>query len=158
MRQRRKAKEERSAGGVIFRRAPEGVHLLLIKDAYDNWGLPKGHIEPPESGREAAVREAQEETGLACTVHGEELMTIDWFFRSRGQLIHKYCQFFLMESRSGEPTPETGEGISECRWFPAAEAVREITYDNAREVLMEAVQILGADSASAKDSKLEDSE
>lgn len=138
---------------MIFRRAPDGVQLLLIKDAYDNWGLPKGHIEPSESGRDAAVREAQEETGLECTVQGDELMTIDWFFRSRGQLIHKYCQFFLMESRSGDPVPETGEGISECRWFPATEAVREITYDNAREVLREAVQILGADSAPGEDSE-----
>ena len=142
MRQRRKVTEEKSAGGVIFRERPTGTHLLLIRDAYDNWGLPKGHLEPGETPRDAAQREAQEETGLQCRVVGEELMTIDWYFRAKGQLIHKYCQFFLMENTEGDPVPEVGEGISECRWFPLEEAVTEITYDNAREVLKEAVRVL----------------
>ncbi len=142
MRQRRHVVEERSAGGVIFRSTPEGIHVLLIKDAYKNWGLPKGHIEPSESPRAAAVREAREETGLVCEAADDALMTIDWYFKVEEKLIHKYCQFFLMENKEGSPVPEASEGISECRWFPINEAVREITYDNAREVLKKAVAIL----------------
>ena len=60
----RRVKEERSAGGVVFRRTEEGTRLLLILDAYENWGLPKGHIEPSESPKQAALREVREETGI----------------------------------------------------------------------------------------------
>ena len=116
MRQRRHAREERSAGGVIFRSTPEGVRVLLIRDAYANWGLPKGHLEPSESEKEAAVREAEEETGLACQVVGDELMTIDWYFKKQDHLVHKHCQFFLMESPSGDPVPEPcGPGCNRVR-------------------------------------------
>jgi len=121
---------------------PDGIHVLLIRDAYKNWGLPKGHIEPNESGRNAALRETLEETGLECTVVGDELMTIDWYFKSDGRLIHKYCQFFLMESVEGDPVPEQSEGISACQWFSLADSVRHIGYDNAREVLEKAVGVL----------------
>src|SRR2546426_12793651 len=41
---------------------------LLIKDSYDNWGFPKGHLDDGESPAEAALRETAEETGLARLV------------------------------------------------------------------------------------------
>ena len=42
----RRPYREVSAGGVVFRRVPEeGLRFLLIKDSYDKWGLPKGHLE-----------------------------------------------------------------------------------------------------------------
>lgn len=141
-RQDRKVTEERSAGGVVYREIPGGYYLLLIKDAYSNWGLPKGHIEASETAKSAALREVLEETGLACRAVGDELMTIDWYFRAQGQVIHKFCQFFLMESASGDPTPDASEGITECRWFSLEEAVRDVGYDNAREVLELAVRAL----------------
>lgn len=139
----RRVESERSAGGVVFRRFPEGPHVLLIRDPYQNWGLPKGHIEPGEGPRDAALREVEEETGLRCAVVGDELSGIDWYFRRDDYVVHKTCRFFLMESASGDPRPEEGEGITECRWVPWAEAVRQITYDNARGVLVEAAPLVG---------------
>ena len=141
-RQGRKVKEERSAGGVVFRRTEEGTRLLLIRDAYDNWGLPKGHIEASESPKQAALREVMEETGLSCEAVGDGLMTIDWYFRASGHVIHKYCEFFLMENSSGAVVPDTSEGITEGRWFSLDDAVRDVSYDNAREVLVLAVKEL----------------
>jgi 8-oxo-dGTP pyrophosphatase MutT (NUDIX family) len=135
---RRRAVEEVSAGGVIFRRAERGVLILLIRDSYRNWGFPKGHLEAGEDAAQAAVREITEETGLTdLVVHGP-IRAIDWFFRFRGRLIHKTCTFFLIESPSGETVPQHEEGISEIRWVPLEEALRTISYANAREVLREA--------------------
>lgn len=37
-----RAREEVSAGGIVFRCTAEGVHFLLIRDSYQNWGFPKG--------------------------------------------------------------------------------------------------------------------
>ena len=54
---RARAHEEVSAGGVVFRRADGGPVFLLIRDSYDNWGFPKGHLEPGEAPQTAALRE-----------------------------------------------------------------------------------------------------
>ncbi len=130
-----KAKRETSAGGVIFRCTAEGPKFLLIKDGYKNWGFPKGHLIEDEAPEDAARREVIEETSLRDVVLHEPLGTIDWFFRFRGTLIHKYCHFFLFESSAGAPTPEAEEGISACSWYSYPDAVTTISYENARGIL-----------------------
>lgn len=130
------ARREISAGGVVYRRSPDGVpHYLLIRDSYENWGFPKGHVERAEPPAEAARREVGEETGLADLAPRGAVEVIDWYFRFRGRTIHKYCHFFLFESWAGEPVPQEEEGITACVWKPIAEAVETISYDNARSVL-----------------------
>jgi len=137
-----RAQRETSAGGVVFRRGPDGtVRFLLIRDSYKNWGFPKGHLEAGEPPAEAARREVTEETGLEeLALHGP-IKVIDWYFRFRGNTIHKYCHFFLFESRRGEPVPEGAEGITACVWQPVDEAQRTISYDNARDVLQRAAEM-----------------
>ena len=135
-----RAKRETSAGGVVFRCTGEGPRFLLIHDAYHKWGFPKGHLDPGESAERAARREVREETGLADLVLHGHLGQIDWFFRFRGKLIHKFCDFYLFESPHGNPRPERGEGITDCRWLPGGAAVTTISYDNARTLLERAVE------------------
>lgn len=134
------AKRETSAGGVVFRCTPEGPRYLLIHDAYGKWGFPKGHLDHGESAETAARREVLEEAGLDQLVLHTHLGRIDWHFRFRGRLIHKFCDFFLYESRSGEPVPERGEGITSCRWCSAEDAIETISYANARELLEHAIE------------------
>lgn len=117
-------------------------HVLVILDPYRNWGLPKGHLEKGEGSPEAAVREVGEETGLSDLRLVQELATIDWHFRAGEKLVHKVCAFFLMTSEAGEPRPELAEGITECVWLPLGDAVARISYDDAREVVLEAKEIL----------------
>jgi 8-oxo-dGTP pyrophosphatase MutT (NUDIX family) len=138
----RKAQRETSAGGVVFRRGEDGIaRFLLIRDSYKNWGFPKGHLEPGEPPAKAARREVTEETGLEdLTLHGP-IKVIDWYFRFRGKTIHKYCHFFLFESKRGEPVPQVDEGITACAWHPLESALRTISYDNAREVLQRAAEM-----------------
>jgi 8-oxo-dGTP pyrophosphatase MutT (NUDIX family) len=145
-RRRRRAAVETSSGGVVFRRIEEVPHFLLIRDPYRNWGLPKGHIEGEETPAEAALREVTEETGLAELSIVAELPTIDWYYRDSGQLIHKYCHFFLVESETGETQPQLEEGITDCIWQPLPSALATLSYANAREVLRAAGERL-ADGA-----------
>src|SRR5438552_2255183 len=136
---KKKAEREVSAGGIVFRRDAEGVaHFLLIKDSYQHWGFPKGHLEEGESPAVAATRETREETGLEQLVMQGPIRIIDWHFRFRGRYIHKYCHFFLFESPSGEPVPQRDEGITAYRWCTLDEALRALSYENARGVLRRA--------------------
>jgi 8-oxo-dGTP pyrophosphatase MutT (NUDIX family) len=143
-----RAERETSAGGVVFRRGADGqVVYLLIRDSYRNWGFPKGHLEGGEPPADAARREVAEETGLVdLTLHGP-IRVIDWYFRFRGKTIHKFCHFFLFESRAGEPVPQVEEGITECAWHEAESALDTISYDNARGVLRRAAEMVRALSA-----------
>jgi 8-oxo-dGTP pyrophosphatase MutT (NUDIX family) len=140
---RTRARVERSAGGVVVREIDGQPHILVIRDPYQNWGLPKGHLEDGERNGEAAMREVREETGLEDLVLGKELASIDWYFRAGGKLIHKFCAFYLMTSREGDPHPEAAEGITECVWLPLDEAAARISYDNARDVVHAAREALG---------------
>lgn len=140
-----RARIEKSAGGVVVRHIGGEPHVLLIRDPYRNWGLPKGHLEGDEDTASAALREVQEETGLETLDLGPELDTIDWYFRLQGTLVHKFCAFYLMTSHEGEPVPEINEGITECVWLPVSEALERISYDNARAVLGQAAELLSVD-------------
>jgi 8-oxo-dGTP pyrophosphatase MutT (NUDIX family) len=145
---------ETSAGGVIYRWRGGTAHVLLIRDRYRHWGFPKGHVEGGETAADAALREVAEETGLTRLRLERELRTIDWFFRFRGRLIHKYCHFYLIESPDGDTCPQEEEGITECVWLPLHQAIESISYDNAREVLRIAADwLLGASGAASADGR-----
>ena len=132
------ARNETSAGGVVVRRSPDGVRYLLIRDGHRNWGFPKGHLHDGEGPEQAARREIAEETGLDDLALHDALGRIDWRFRFRGTLIHKFCHFFLFSSDAGDPAPQGEEGISACIWLPFHEAEARLTHDNARSVLQAA--------------------
>jgi 8-oxo-dGTP pyrophosphatase MutT (NUDIX family) len=140
---KRRAELEVSAGGIVFRRIPgEAPRYLLIRDSYNNWGFPKGHLEGEESPAEAALRETAEETGLQQLLLHGPIRVIDWHFRFRGRHIHKYCHFFLFESPEGDVCPQVDEGITACQWRPLPEALEILSYDNARGVLKRAGEMV----------------
>ena len=139
---KKKAEREVSAGGIVFRRDADGTaRFLLIKDSYQHWGFPKGHLEEGESPAAAAMRETREETGLENLILQGPIRVIDWHFRFRGKYIHKYCHFFLFESPEGECTPQVDEGITAVRWETVERSLEVLSYDNARGVLRRAAEM-----------------
>ena len=140
----RRARREHSAGGVVVRLANGEPLFLLIRDSYGHWGFPKGHLERGERADSAAVREVIEETGLHAVSVVGSIDTIDWYFRFRGVLIHKNCEFFLMQTSGHTTKPQKSEGITACRWTTLDEARRLIAYENARAVLTRASEMLAA--------------
>ncbi|MFF2848067.1 NUDIX domain-containing protein [Streptomyces sp. NPDC058001] len=65
--------DRRSAGLLLFRRSPDGPEVLLghmggplwARRDHGAWSIPKGEYAPPEEAWNAALREFQEELGLA---------------------------------------------------------------------------------------------
>ncbi len=132
------AREETSAGGIVYRLDNGEPRYLLIRDSYKNWGFPKGHLEDGERPEAAAIREVGEETGLKDLAIRGLVDTIEWHFRFRGNPIHKVCHFFLMETARSRTSPQRIEGITACRWSTFSDAERMVSYRNAREVLRRA--------------------
>jgi 8-oxo-dGTP pyrophosphatase MutT (NUDIX family) len=145
----KRARRERSAGGVVFRIPTESKPgeaapplFLLIRDSYGKWGFPKGHLERGERPETAALREVMEETGLRSLTLVGSLGSIEWFFQLHGDLIHKNCEYFLMETDVAKTEPQESEGISACRWARFGEASALISFRNSREVLTRANELL----------------
>ena len=135
---------ETSAGGVVVRPSNGGWSVLLIRDSYGNWGLPKGHLEGDETLAEAAAREVTEETGIEPDEIGPLVERIDWFFRREGGVVHKFCSFFLMRSTRGDPEPQLDEGITECAWVDLTDAPSKIAYENTKGVVTRSAEVLEA--------------
>ena len=139
---RGRAQQETSAGGVVFRANGGDPLFLLIRDSYNNWGFPKGHLEEGERPEDAALREVREETGIHDVAMRGTIDTIDWYFRFRGKLIHKVCHFFLMETGQAHTSPLAAEGITACQWVGYEAARSAISYGNARFVLLHAQEMI----------------
>ena len=108
-------------GAIIVERE----RVVLVKRGHPplagEWSIPGGVLEVGETLREAAVREALEETGLK--VEPVELLGVyDRVLRDADErIIYHYVLIdFLCRQLSGEPTP-AGDAI-EARWFTRAEA------------------------------------
>ena len=54
---------KRAAGMLLLTRSTPKQFLLMRH--HDRWDLPKGHCDPGESDLETALRETEEETGIA---------------------------------------------------------------------------------------------
>lgn len=126
-----RAVREYTAGGVVFRRRPEGkLEILMIQDRLGRWTIPKGHVEPGESLEQTALREVAEETGLTHLRLGEHLDQLHFFYRKDGKLIFMTTHVFLMEALGDTDTLSRGdsEGIVDAQWFDHERALSLVEY------------------------------
>lgn len=123
-----RAVREFTAGGVVFRRTPNGIELLMIQDPKERWTIPKGHVEPGEQLEQTALREVCEETGLKHLKIRDKLDKMYFFYRKEGKLIFMTTYIFLMEAtaRTDELVPE--EWMHGIKWFKAEEAMKLVEY------------------------------
>lgn len=138
---------ERSAGAIIFRKEGERPLFLLLhypsgsRAQKDYWDLPKGHIEKGEKPEDTVRREVEEETGLGDIEFLEGFKeTIKYFFRWKNENILKFVTFYLTKTRTKE-IKISGEHIG-YKWLPYSEALDQLTFKNAREILKKANRFL----------------
>jgi 8-oxo-dGTP pyrophosphatase MutT (NUDIX family) len=129
----------RAAGGVVFCYGADGGPLiLLIRDKYGVWTLPKGHLEAGEDEIAAAVREIAEETGIVCEL-GDLLHRMVYPVFKRGTWCDKQVAYFLARAEHLPPAPRLDEGITDACWLPPGEALSRLSYAQVRDVVRRAV-------------------
>ena len=129
-----------SAGGLVFRRVESGIRVVLIsRQGGTVWCLPKGHIHPPETTEQAALREVREEAGLTARILGT-LGEVSYWFVPEGhkKKVFKKLVFFLMRYNSGSTKNHDFE-VDEARWFSVGEAVKKISYPSERKLVEQVI-------------------
>lgn len=126
----------RKAGGVIVRTNEVGqTELYLIhRSRYDDWSVPKGHIDDGEDTHDAALREILEETGLTCEI--VRALPDHVYTMPNGNLSH----VAMVECRVlsvGEPLDDEAD---KGEWCTIAEAVERVTYPTLRRYIQEHYQ------------------
>lgn len=138
---------ERSAGGVVYRRLPEGVEVLVIRDSHDGWSFPKGRIEANETPVQAARRETLEEVSLADIRLVKHLGRSSFWFTDRweqpGQKVRKTIDHFLFEApKDAVAEPEGKQRVKEVRWIPLSSLRQTVTYRTLQPIAERVQQLL----------------
>ena len=135
---------EKSCGVVLFNE--QKVLLLQYAtgqkegewDLQGHWDFPKGHVDKSETEIGTATRELEEETGIKNIILLDNFRkTINYKIQKRDRKISKEVVFFIAT------TVETEINLShehvDYGWFDFTSALKQLTYDNARSVLSEAI-------------------
>ncbi len=120
----------RAAGGVVTRSGEAGLEVLLVhRQRYGDWSLPKGKALRGERDETCALREVEEETGLRCEL-GTELATTR-YHDIRGRA--KRVRYWLMKPIAGNL--EFRNEVDNGRWLSLEEAENLLSYARDVQVL-----------------------
>ena len=126
------AEPVRAAGGVLYRAAGDGLEVCLVhRPRYDDWSLPKGHLEKGEHPLAAAVREVLEETGCP----GVPQMGLPRVAYDLPDGTAKTVDFWLMRAdETAGPVRDTHE-VDTVAWVPLSAAADRLTYPDDRTLI-----------------------
>ena len=106
-----------------------------------HWDFPKGHIEGNETELETATRELEEETGI------NEFQLVNGFkekiyynIHKDSKVIPKEVSFFLAKSLT--KNVKLSSEHQNYKWLNFRSALDQLTYSNAKEVLVKAKNFL----------------
>ena len=127
----------RAAGGVVARRRHLTEVLVVHRPRFDDWTLPKGHVDDGESWFETATREVLEETGVEAVIAGEPAIVSYPLPGERDPMRVKVVAFFPMTPVGEIDDPETRDDheVDRVEWWSVVRAARELTYDDERDLL-----------------------
>jgi 8-oxo-dGTP pyrophosphatase MutT (NUDIX family) len=135
--------QERSAGIVLFREELGKKLFLLLHYPSGHWDFVKGRIEKGEEEKQAAIREAREETGITDVefIDGFE-EKIHYTYQYDGNLVKKEVVFFLGRTKTSNITI-SDEHLDHV-WLEYDPAYSKTTYQNAKDLLQKSKSLVFA--------------
>ncbi len=148
--------DERSAGGIVFKRDGQRLlwltiktlalrsqsrHKLFLKPPKLLYKFPKGHVNPGEFLKAAALREVEEEAWIKAKII-TKLGSNDYLIydKLQSKKIVKKVTFFLMEFvATSDKKYKDAEGVVGKDWLLHKDAYKLLAYDSEKELLLKAV-------------------
>ncbi|GAA4850577.1 NUDIX hydrolase [Luteimicrobium xylanilyticum] len=132
-----------AAGALVWRERHHQLQVLLVhRPRYDDWSWPKGKVDPGESRATTAVREVQEETGLAVVL-GQPLPGLQYLVPDgRVKRVHYWAAQTASDAdgpalRARHPVaPVDKHEIDHKEWLGVEEAARRLTRTADRQPLV----------------------
>ncbi len=153
-----------ASGGIIFKKTGKQIKWLVAQNnpskeyPQEFWRLPKGWIDdrggglapgPIASGEKRAeesdlidnaLREVREEGGVEAKIV-KKIGTSKYFINFMGKRILKFVTFYLMEFVRDLPEGFGFETIK-VEWLPFDEAIKKISHDHEKQMLVKAKKLL----------------
>ncbi len=120
-----------SAGAIVFRNDT----VLMIRVG-SRWSFPKGHLDPGETAKQAAVRETREETGISAELLSDTPMIAP----SAKPDDRRRVWFFPARYLEGTIKPQPDE-VNEAVWMKVQDAAEKITFAPDREAFRKACKV-----------------
>jgi dihydroneopterin triphosphate diphosphatase len=136
----------------VFRFRNDRIEYLVLKRSADErihpgmWQLITGTTTEGERGVRTAIREMQEETGLAPTHFWSVPVLTSFYDRNGGSLHH--CPVFAAQADVAAEV-KISEEHSDFAWLPLAEARRRLVWPSHRAVvdMVDSVIVRGEEAA-----------
>ncbi len=124
----------KAGGGLVVNDQKEA--LLIFRRG--KWDLPKGKLDKGETIEECAVREVEEETGLAQVQLISPLMITYHTYHEGTRFVLKESHWYNMQVKGKQSlVPQTEEGIQEVKWVATKDIAPylPLSYPSVTDVL-----------------------
>jgi 8-oxo-dGTP pyrophosphatase MutT (NUDIX family) len=121
---------ELAAGGLVWHDDGTGSRLAVVHRAkYDDWTLPKGRLEAGETLAEAAVREAEEETGWTVSAN-RFAGSVSYLKEGRPKVVLFWHMKRGQARREGLPGKQE---VDDVAWLKTDQAIDRLTHPDEKD-------------------------
>ncbi|MDG2261721.1 MAG: NUDIX domain-containing protein [Actinomycetota bacterium] len=127
-----KAPVDRASGGYVTSVVDGVLRVLVVhRPRFDDWSLPKGHVDDGETWEETALREVSEETGLDAVITGNPV-PISYMIGDEPKIV-VFCPMEPVgDSTIGDGDPNE---VDDVAWWTLERARVDLTYIDERRVI-----------------------
>ena len=139
------------AAGAICWREEKGRLLVAIihRARYNDWGWPKGKVDPGETLPETAVREIKEETGLSIRLGVNLGVQTYELPNGKGKEVH-YWAAKVSDKALKASTFKPSEEVAKVDWMTPDEAAKVLSYEHDKVFLEKLVLLHAKDQLDTK--------